>query len=458
MAGSTRRLRDGLRDGLVRLQAGEFLYEASLFPDVEYTFKHALTHEVAYGALLHERRRDLHTRILGAMERLYADRLDEQVERLVQHALRGEAWDKAAAYARQAGIRALDRSAYQAALPYFDQSLEALGHLPEGRETLERRLETMALRHSPLFVLGHREQLLASCDVALSLAERLGNQEPLARLTNGMGSVLWLSGENARALPLSERSLAIADEIGAQPLRITARLDVGQIRRSLGDFRGAVVVLSEALALLVGDLTRTRMGRAFHPALSLRSNLVTCLGELGDFDRATAVAREGVDLAESLRHAGGLVVASGSAARLLIAQGHFADAIPPLERALELSRQTGIPFLESANAGNLGHAYTMAGRTGDGLSLIEQSVERVRDANRPVEAQMRLHLAGGYCQRGPAGGGRDGCGASAGPGPRAERARSGGACPAAAGRHLERTGSRRPGRRRCEPARCPDAG
>ena len=391
---------DGLRAGLVRLKAGEFLYEASLFPEVEYTFKHALTHEVAYGALLHARRRDLHTSILEATERLYAGRLDEQVERLVQHALRGEMWDKAAVYARQAGIRAEDRSAYQSALPYFDQSLEALGHLPESREILERRLETMSLRGSALFVLGHREQLLASCDIELPLAETLRNREQLARVTNRMGTALFLSAEYVRALPASERGLAIADEIGAQALRITARLDVGQIRRSLGDFRGAAAVLSEALALLVGDLERQRLNRAFYPAISLRSTLGACLVDLGEFERATAVAHEAVDIAESLRHAAGLVVASGSASRLLIAQGRFADAIPPIERALELSRQAGIPLLESAAAGNLGHAYTMAGRLADGLPLIEQSVERVQRANRPAETQMRLHLAGAYVSAG----------------------------------------------------------
>src|SRR5262249_37141094 len=88
------RPRDRLRQGLVRLHQAEFLYEATLFPDVEYTFKHALTHEVAYGSLLQERRRTLHASIMAAIETLYPDRQAEQIERLAHHALRGEAWDK----------------------------------------------------------------------------------------------------------------------------------------------------------------------------------------------------------------------------------------------------------------------------------------------------------------------------------------------------------------------------
>ena len=92
--------------GLIRLQAAEFLYETSLFPEVEYTFKHALTHEVAYGSLLQERRRVLHVRIVEAIERLYPDRVSEHVELLAHHASRGEFWEKAVEYLHQAGKKA----------------------------------------------------------------------------------------------------------------------------------------------------------------------------------------------------------------------------------------------------------------------------------------------------------------------------------------------------------------
>jgi class 3 adenylate cyclase/DNA-binding winged helix-turn-helix (wHTH) protein len=91
---------DVLQQGLARLQAGEFLYETRPFPDLAYTFKHVLTHQVAYGSLLQERRCTLHARIVDAIEGLYADRLAEQVERLAHHAWQGEVWEKAVAYLR----------------------------------------------------------------------------------------------------------------------------------------------------------------------------------------------------------------------------------------------------------------------------------------------------------------------------------------------------------------------
>ena len=69
-----------LRAALARLQSAELLYAGDALPELELTFKHALTHEVTYGGLLQERRRTLHAQIVDAIERLYPDRLDEHVE------------------------------------------------------------------------------------------------------------------------------------------------------------------------------------------------------------------------------------------------------------------------------------------------------------------------------------------------------------------------------------------
>jgi predicted ATPase len=126
---------EALHRGLAPLQAAESLYETRLFPDHEYTSKHALTHEVAYGSLLLERRRILHARIVEALEGLAGDRVTDQVERLAHHALRGEVWDKAVTYCQQAGARAHDRAAFREAVAAFEQALRALAHLAEPGDT-----------------------------------------------------------------------------------------------------------------------------------------------------------------------------------------------------------------------------------------------------------------------------------------------------------------------------------
>ena len=110
-------------------------------PSQVYTFKHALTHEVAYNSLLQERRRALHAQIVEALETLAGDRWDEQVDLLAQHAVRGQVWDKALQYCRQAGTKAHAGSAYREAVGCWEQALEALAHLPPDRTTLEQAVD-----------------------------------------------------------------------------------------------------------------------------------------------------------------------------------------------------------------------------------------------------------------------------------------------------------------------------
>ena len=145
---------DALQGGLVNLQAAEFIYETRLFPDPEYTFKHALTHDVAYGSLLAERRRTLHARIVEAIEQLHPGRLIEHIDRLAYHAGRGEVWEKAHTYGMQAGRKALAQSANRAALEAFQGALAALEHLPETTEAIAENIDLRFELRDAHFVLN----------------------------------------------------------------------------------------------------------------------------------------------------------------------------------------------------------------------------------------------------------------------------------------------------------------
>src|SRR5262249_31895816 len=132
---------DALRRGIATVQAAELLHEARLLPDVEYTFKHTLTRDVAYDGVTPDRRRALHARIFDAIERLSPDRLGEHVERLAHHAVRGEVWEKAVAYLRHAGAKAFAQSANRAAATAFEDALAASTHLAETRHRLEQEVD-----------------------------------------------------------------------------------------------------------------------------------------------------------------------------------------------------------------------------------------------------------------------------------------------------------------------------
>ena len=258
-----------LRRGLSHLQAAEFLYEAQLFPDLEYTFKHALTHEVAYQGLLHDRQRALHARITEAIERLVPERVAEQAERLAHHALRGELWEKAVSYLRQAGLRAIARAAYREAIIHLEQALEALRHLPQTRETTELTIDLHIDARHALRPLGERRRIGDHLHEAEGLARTLGDSHRLGRIATFMVSECVDTGDYDRAIRFGEEAL----EHRAHPRRSLDRGggdDLPGLRaRGPGRLRRAAALLERNVAL-EGDLRTDHFGDARHPVGDVR--------------------------------------------------------------------------------------------------------------------------------------------------------------------------------------------
>jgi predicted ATPase len=196
-----------LRRGLDHLQAAEFLYETGLFPDLEYTFKHALTHEVTYGGLLQERRRELHARIVDAIETLHRGRLGGEIERLAHHALRGELGEKAVHYLREAGLKGVVRSALSDARAWFEQALGVLEALPESPATLVLAFDIRLDLRPVLNNLGEVRQALGRMREAETLAARLNDDRRRGRVSALVTNNHALLGELDEALLTGTRAL-----------------------------------------------------------------------------------------------------------------------------------------------------------------------------------------------------------------------------------------------------------
>ena len=150
IAGLSNRLEGLLRE----LQALEIIYEQGLLPEPAYIFKHAVIQDVAYNSLLIQRRKALHRAVGEAIEELYQDRLPEHYAELAHHFSQGGVWDKALAYCRQAGEKAMARSAYREAVTSFEQALSALAQLPERRDTIEQAIDLRCDLRNALFPLS----------------------------------------------------------------------------------------------------------------------------------------------------------------------------------------------------------------------------------------------------------------------------------------------------------------
>ncbi len=367
---------DALRQGLARLQAGEFLYETTLFPDPEYTFKHALTHEVAYESLLTDRRRALHARIVGAIEQVYADRLAEYVERLAHHALRGELEDKSVAYLRQAGVKATTRAAYRDAVARFEEALGVLGRLPETPDRLKQAMELRFDLRTALLPSAEFERILGHLAEAETLAGKLGDRRALGWVFAYRDIYFWVVGDNDRALEAGQRACALAADAGDFPLRVVASAYLGAVHFSLGDFPRVVELLRSSVAALQGDLLHERFRQAALPSVYSRVYLAWALAERGEFPESARLAEEALGIAQSVEQPFTLILASFGMGVVHLWKGEPERAIPVLERGLELIRTWQIPAWFTIVAALLGCARTLSGRLADGLTLLDEAVDR----------------------------------------------------------------------------------
>jgi len=368
---------EALSRSLAQLQAAEFLYETSLFPERAYTFKHALTHEVAYGSLLHERRRILHARIVEALEALAGDRLDDQVERLAQHALRGEVWPKALAYGRQAGDKALTRSAYREAVVCYEQALAALEHLPDSRAATAQAIDLRLGLHGALNALREApERMLDHLRRAETLAETLGDQRRLGQVYAVMSLSFWVAGDVDRAIVSGQHALALAATLGHVGLQAQAHLSLGRAYYDTGDYPQAVESFERNVATLQGDLLYEGFDSNNSVAASSRAWLSLCHTERGAFTEGLAMAEEGLRIAETVQNPFSLIEACYGASMVYLRQGEVQRAIPVLERAVGLCQDWHIPIFVPQLAAALGLAYALAGRVAAGLALVEQGMEQ----------------------------------------------------------------------------------
>ena len=367
---------DSLRLGLAHLQAAEFLYETNHFPDLEYTFKHAHTHEVAYGSVLHDRRRPLHARIVDAIEVLYPERLTEQVERLAHHAVRGERWEKAVTHLRQAGAKAFARSANRDAASSFEQALTALGHLSETHEVLEQAVDLRFDLRTALFPLGEFERIAEYLREAESLVRALGDERRLGRLSVYMCQNLWVTGHPVEALRFGQSARAIAERLGDFPLTVGSNLYLGVACFGAGDYRQAEELLKKVLQLLEGDVSRERLGLAGFPAVMARLYLPWMLADCGRFDEGILRAREGIRLAEAVDQPYSLAVVCWGLTYLYITRGELGEATRLAEHALALSREWNLVVLPLFTAG-LGYVHALSGRTTEGISLLKQGLSGI---------------------------------------------------------------------------------
>jgi tetratricopeptide (TPR) repeat protein len=402
-----------LHQGLVHLQAAEFLYETHRFPAPAYTFKHALTHEVAYSSLLREQRQGLHARIVEALEALVPERVGEvvsgakglpagrqdpdQVERLAHHAVRGEVWGKAVTYCQQAGARAYERAAFHEAVASFEQALQALAHLPEDGAPRVLAIELRLALRGPLTQLGEYGRCLSLLGEAEARARALDDRARLGWVLAGMADIRRVMGDHDSTMEVSQQVLALAVTLGDSALQAQASLTLGQAYYTMGDFCRAVALLRQNVeaADRASGTPRTDV------QITSQAYLALPLGALGAFAEGRRHREEALRLATLVGRGITPIQAYSLLGQMCLAQGDLAHTIRVLEPGLALCRASGNRNQLRQIGAALGAAYALQGRLTEGCALLEEAFsEHIRTggllalASRVVWLSEVCRLAG----------------------------------------------------------------
>jgi tetratricopeptide (TPR) repeat protein len=332
---------------------------------------------VAYQGLLHDRQRALHARITEAIERLAPERVAEQAERLAHHALRGELWDKAVAYLRQAGLRAMGRAANHEAIAHLEPALGALRRLPETRETTELTIDVHIDLRNALLPLGDRARMGEHLHAAEVLARTLGDQRRLARIANFMVIQGLGTGDYGKAISFGQEALTIARALGDRSIEVVATSFLGMARVAGGEFSDAATLFEQNVAL-EGDLRYERFGAPVIQSALSGALLAEALSQLGRFDDAIGHAEAAVRIAEAADHPFTLFWGLFELGVTHLGRGDSPRATRVLERCHDLCRTWQFVVATPIVAATLGAAYAVAGRADEALPLVVGAVEEFR--------------------------------------------------------------------------------
>jgi len=377
-----------LKEHLRELQRREYLYDRSGGAHELYRFKHALTQEVAYASLLADDRRALHARIVGAIEAQHGDRLAEHTEKLAHHAVRGELWDKAIDYLRQAGTKAFVRSAHHEAAACFEQALQILSQRPEDHPAMavDLRLDLFL----PLGILAEYRRSLDSVTEAARLAERLGDRRRLAQALSNQCLTFRILGQDDEAIERGRRALEIAREIDDAALAMSANFYLGTAYTSRGDFANAVTCYRATMSSFAGDETIERVQALHRVESGARAWLAWMLGSLGEFEEALALGRSALQLARA--HGAKALEAAFAClfANVHIELGDAVEAIGILESALEVCRSYHVRDWFGPVSMRLGYVYALVGRIAEAISLLEEGAAHSEAINQTTNYPARL--------------------------------------------------------------------
>ena len=357
-------MRQELKSHLLNLQGLEFIYEKSLFPELEYIFKHALTQEVAYNSLLQKRRQQIHEKIGQAIESLYAERLEEFYEALAFHYARSDNKLKAIEYLDLASQKAVELCAMEEAITYFNEAMKLLDELPDDALNQKRRIFLLVNQWAAFLLLFRQPEYYDLLTRYEPMAVGLGDPGILGAFYACLGSIQWWFGFLSQSVPTLAEAARLCEEAGDAKRAGNVINSLQWCHFWMGDFDQVIALKEDALRLL--DI-------AFNSRTYVMSMSATSMAysQMGQWEEAKKDGQQGLKVAEEYSNNSLASFAAFALALANILENNPRQALDFAESAVQKA-----PTIGDRVFSQCGLSWALC-RSGEALKAIELGTELI---------------------------------------------------------------------------------
>jgi len=353
-----------LKSYLINLQGLEFIYEKSLFPELEYIFKHALTQEVAYNSLLLKKRKEIHEKIGKAIEELYPDKLEEFYEVVAHHYSRSNNSDKAYQYLKLSADKAKRSYSNWEAFRFYKGAINILNKLSENEENKREGIEVRLSIEGIMRLLAYPEDSLQILQEGERLSKELGDERSLATFYSSKSLYYSFKGDSHQGIEYAEKCFKEAEKIQDIDLMAPTAFDLCSAYSIAGEFYKLVELAPRVINLLEKTHRESDdFGVAFN--FSLYSAFLVywgnAMGWLGNFEEGEALCEKGLHFAHQIDNLYSIGFAEGLYGELYLIKGDGKNAIGHLLNAVKYSEEGQIITLLGIAWNMLGWGYYLLG-------------------------------------------------------------------------------------------------
>jgi tetratricopeptide (TPR) repeat protein len=355
-------MREEIKLYLQNLQGLELIYEKTLFPELEYIFKHALTQEVAYNSLLTSRRKEIHEKIGNAIEELYPHRLEEYYEMLAYHYTRSDNNNKAYHYLKLSGDKTRAGYANWEALRFYGEAIDVLDQMPPTDENKKEGIEARLSLAMPAMFLSYPEDTLNVIKAGVKMSREIGDNRSLAKLDGTLAHAYAIKGESKLAIEHAEKCFKRAQMIQDLDLMAPVARDLTSAYMFAGELSKAVPIFSAVIPLIEKSNKRSEsFGRPASVYTFLCGLAGFIMGFLGSFNEAEILCEKALVNAIQNNNIYELAYSEFSYGIALMQKGDGQSTVEHLQKCVDYLEQSQMTTLMDPTLASLGLGYIYQG-------------------------------------------------------------------------------------------------